>query len=153
MSVRKGRDQGYRETNIYGYPRYGDTRLGVRVEGSAGKTSGSRDVSRQSHRRSVTRQRFKKDLVLQAAMLSDATFPLPRASSSNSVPSATSAAGSCPPPAIDPPNLQDLAPEILEHIFIYVGISDASGVAQCAATCRLFREIIYEVSMQGTVEE
>lgn len=44
-------------------------------------------------------------------------------------------------------NLQDLAPEILEHIFVFTGISDASGVAHCAASCKLFREIIYKVSI------
>ena len=42
-------------------------------------------------------------------------------------------------------NLQDLAPELLEHVFIFAGIADASGLAACAATCCLFRNIIYQV--------
>lgn len=45
-------------------------------------------------------------------------------------------------------NLQDFAPEILEHIFTFVGIADASGVATCAAACRLFRDIIYQVGQR-----
>jgi hypothetical protein len=43
-------------------------------------------------------------------------------------------------------NLQDFAPEILENILTFAGIADVAGVAACAATCQLFREIVYEVS-------
>lgn len=45
-------------------------------------------------------------------------------------------------------NLQDFAPEILENILTFTGIADVAGVAACAATCQLFREIIYEVSLR-----
>ena len=46
-------------------------------------------------------------------------------------------------------NLQDFAPEILENIFTLVGTADASSVAACAATCRLFQEIIYQVGQRS----
>ncbi|KAJ9106161.1 hypothetical protein QFC21_001304 [Naganishia friedmannii] len=38
----------------------------------------------------------------------------------------------------------DLAPEILEDIFIIIGITDTPTLAACAATCQLFREILYK---------
>jgi hypothetical protein len=34
----------------------------------------------------------------------------------------------------------------LEDIFIIIGITDTPTLAACAATCRLFREILYKVS-------
>lgn len=69
-----------------------------------------------------------------------------RASSAASSRSASPMANSREASAFERFNLQDLAPEILEHIFVYTGISDVSGVAHCAASCRLFRDIIYKVS-------
>lgn len=44
-------------------------------------------------------------------------------------------------------NFLDLAPEILEDIFIIIGITDTPTLAACAATCQLFREILYKVSL------
>ncbi|KAJ9109925.1 hypothetical protein QFC19_001906 [Naganishia cerealis] len=47
-------------------------------------------------------------------------------------------------PSKDRLNLLDLAPEILENIFIILGIADTPALAACAATCQLFRQIIYQ---------
>lgn len=73
-------------------------------------------------------------------------FDTLRASSAASSRSVSPMANSREGSAFERLNLQDLAPEILEHIFVYAGISDASGVAHFAASCRLFRDIIYKAS-------